>query len=121
MRSRASEPFMKRLLLVSVLLAACGGTPKGGTTPVAKADDPGAKPVKTIELEPLRIDVVDGPDGPRAEAYDARMLLEEGNDALMQRRFDEALEKYQHLATDFPDSALVLPALYNSGLALEGK
>jgi TolA-binding protein len=74
-----------------------------------------------IELEPLRIDVVTAPGGTRSVVYDARSLLEDGNDALMQRRYDEALAAYDHLLTDFPDSRLTLPALYNSGLALEGK
>ena len=119
---------MRALLLLILAIAACGpkpgGTASGGTTPAGGAGQPGkpgVPPPKVIELEALRIDVVTTKGGQTSVVYDARSLLEDGNDALMQRRYDEALAAYDHLLRDFPDSRLALPALYNAGLALEGK
>lgn len=85
------------------------------TTPVAS---PTAPAPRTIELEPLRIEV--GGDGV-PQVFDARGLLDEGNDALMMRRWDEALRAFEQIVRDFPDSQLVPSALYNAGLALEGQ
>lgn len=117
------------LLALTLAAAACGGKtnrveiprqPEGAPPPPETALQ-GSKE-KTFELEPLRIDVVQGEGGKlESKAYDARTLLDDGNDALMQKRFDEALAAYDHLLADFPDSKLVVPALYNAGLALEGK
>lgn len=76
---------------------------------------------KVVELEPMRIDVVETPTGQEAHAYDARSLLEEGNEALLLHKYDDALASYDHLFRDFPDSKLVPPALFNAGQALEGK
>ncbi len=130
--------YMKPVLLLP-LAALLAGCPKSGPsvktptptpipTPIPTATpepDPETPtpetPVRTVELEPLRIDVVETDKGLSATVYDARTLLDDGNDALMQRRFDEALAAYDHLLTDFPDSKLALPAIYNAGLALEGK
>jgi TolA-binding protein len=112
-------------LVLSLFLLACGSraaTSGGGTTP---ADRPAAGAAaegegsNVIELEPLRIDVTPGKPG--ARAYDARTLLEEGNDALLMKDWDAAIAAYDHLVTDFPDSKLVPAAHYNAGLALEGK
>src|SRR5262249_49757775 len=78
-------------------------------------------PVRTVELEPMRIDVVQGPAGAETRAYDARSLLDEGNENLVLHRYDAALAAYEHLLPDYPDSRLVAPALFNAGQALEGK
>lgn len=69
----------------------------------------------------MRIDVVNTDRGPESRAYDARSLLDDGNAALTMHRWDEALAAYDHLLTDFPDSRLVVSALYNAAQALEGK
>jgi tetratricopeptide (TPR) repeat protein len=82
---------------------------------------PKAPAEKVVELEPMRIDVVETPTGQEAHAYDARSLLEEGNEALLLHKYDDALGAYDHLLKDFPDSKLVPPALFNAGQALEGK
>jgi len=77
---------------------------------------------KIIHLEPIRIEVVTGADGRQTvEASDARSLLDAGNEALVAGRFDEALGHYDRLVRDFGDSQLVVPALFNAGLAFEGK
>ena len=128
---RASDLFMSRAFALVLLAAACGprpGSPAAAPTspgpvlaPAGGGEAPGDDQ-RVIELEPLRIDVVtDGAGKQTAEMYDARTLFEEGNDALMQRRHDEALAAYDHLLQDFPDSRLVLSTLYNAGLALEAK
>lgn len=104
---------MKRALPL-LLWAACAARPVATTTPPPP-------PPKAIELEPLRIDVVETEEGFKSKSYDAATLLDDGNDALLLKRYDEALAAYDHLLADFPDSKLVIPALYNSALALEGK
>jgi TolA-binding protein len=108
---------MARLLVLVLLTAvpACAGQ---------RALAPGSSrpPAQPIEIEPMRIDVVQGPGGStQTEAYDARSLFEDGNEALVLRRYDAALAAYDHLLRDFPDSRLTTAALYNAAQALEGK
>jgi hypothetical protein len=52
--------------------------------------------------------------------YDARELFDRAGAALDKDRYDQALALYDRLLSAFPDSALVAPALFNAGLALEG-
>src|SRR5688572_31491948 len=105
---------MRPLLLL--VLSACASR-----AAAPRATLPTAPPAKTIELEPMRIDVVSTERGPETRAYDARSLLDDGNAHLVLHRYDEALAAYDHLLADFPDSRLVVPALFNAGQALEGK
>ncbi|MBI4512426.1 MAG: tetratricopeptide repeat protein [Deltaproteobacteria bacterium] len=117
---------MKRLLAISGVVLACGpkqGSPLRTHPPVeasaqASSESEGAGSV--IHLEPLRIDVSPGPGG-EARVYDARTLLEEGNESLVQGQYDVALQQYDRLVRDFPGSSLIPAALYNAGLASEGK
>jgi TolA-binding protein len=77
---------------------------------------------QVINLEPIRLEVVRGDSGePEVIAFDARSLFDAGNEALVEGKLDEALEQYNKLLADFPDSKLAVPAMYNSALALEGK
>jgi tetratricopeptide (TPR) repeat protein len=99
-----------------LLLAACASR-----AAAPRATTPAAPPVRTVELEPMRIDVVATPEGQETRAYDARSLLDDGNAHLLLHRYDPALAAYEHLLRDFPDSRLVVPALFNTGQALEGK
>jgi tetratricopeptide (TPR) repeat protein len=105
-------------IAVVVCLAACAHSAPPAVAVVAP---PSAPKEKVVELEPMRIDVVETPRGQEAHAYDARSLLEEGNEALLLHKYDDALASYDHLLEDFPDSKLVPPALFNAGQALEGK
>ncbi len=92
------------------------------TPPVDASAPAPARPEKVIELDPLRIQVVTDASGQRRLIhYDPRMLLDQGNDELSAGRFDQALERYDKLVDEFPDSDLVVAAHYNAGLALEGK
>jgi tetratricopeptide (TPR) repeat protein len=119
--------------LLALVLAACGGSLRGNrsTTPGASSDDAVAGRdtsgdarggTHELVLEPLRIEVVENDAGQLSTtATDARTLFEEGNDALMQKQFDQALADYDRLVADFPASQLVPAALYNAGIAWEGK
>jgi tetratricopeptide (TPR) repeat protein len=111
---------MRVTLVVSMLLGACGAGRAVAPPPVTPVA-PVASAAQTVELEPMRVDVVETPHGQEAHAYDARSLLDEGNEALMLHKWDDALAAYDHLLADFPDSRLIWPALWNAGQALEGK
>jgi tetratricopeptide (TPR) repeat protein len=118
---------MRKTFWVLVLVAsACGAHQTTGTTPTPPTagggDDAARGGTRELELDPVQIEVVEGPGGEvTTVATDARTLFDEGNDALMQRRFDDAIAAYDTLASDFPASPLVPAALYNSGVAAEGK
>ncbi len=113
-----------------LVVPGCGGSLRSQgstTTPVtgdkAPSSDTDARGgTRELTLEPMRIEVVQQDDGQlTTTATDARTLFEEGNDALMQRQYDQALALYDRLVADFPGSALVSAASYNAGIALEGK
>jgi len=55
------------------------------------------------------------------EVLDDATLFQRAGDDLAQKRYAEAARKYDTLLQSFPGSRLVLPALYNAGLAYEGK
>lgn len=120
---------MTRCLPLLLLLAACGPLPPPDRpAPPASRDDatqtptPSAKSPPELELEPLRIKVVRREDGSQDIVhYDARALLDRGNEALSDGRFDDALRIYDQLAAEFPSSSLRVLAEYNAGQAHEGK
>jgi tetratricopeptide (TPR) repeat protein len=114
--------------VVLLVLPACAGsslrsqpttTPVAGTSPGADAARGGTR---ELNLEPLRIEVVPDAQGQlTTTATDARTLFDEGNDALMQKQYDQALALYERLVAEFPGSQLLPAALYNAGIAWEGK
>jgi Tfp pilus assembly protein PilF len=106
------SPHLAALALVALALPGCASRAARSTTP---------PPVSTLEMEAMRIDVERTPAGTRARSYDARSLLEDGDEALVLRRFDEAIAAYDKLLQDFPDSSLAVAALYQAGQASEGK
>lgn len=113
---------MRLGIALSLILAACA--PRAAKPPQSAAkpapEPPVAEPV--LEIEPLKIQVVpDGAPDHELDAYDARDLLDTGNEALANERYDEALAYYEQLLVDFPDSQLAVPAMFNAGLAHEGK
>jgi tetratricopeptide (TPR) repeat protein len=111
------------VILVAFGGGGCAGSRAAGPAPIhATPDVVAEKEVRrVVELEPMRIDVVQTPRGEEARSYDARSLLDEGNESLVLHKYDDALAAYDHLLVDFPDSRLVPPALFNAGQALEGK
>ena len=98
----------ERMVLFAAALAGCA---TGSTT---------GKRVTTIEMEPMKIEVVRGSEGQKIEAFDAATLFEQAGDALNKQEWAEAARGYDRLVKDFPDSRYELAARYNAGLALEG-
>ena len=106
----------RRLSLVLLVpLAACAGKAK---TDVNVAPPP----VEHIEMDPIKISAVRGPDGVHLETFDVAELFEHAGKALAEKRYDDAIASYQLLLKEFAGSAKYqLPALYNQGLAHQGK
>jgi len=118
--------FATAVTTASCAQSSSGAAVRRSTAAVAPApvvrEAPAVTEEKIVHLEPIRIEVVKGPDGrPTVEATDARSLLDAGNEDLVAGRYDQALTLYDRLVRDFGDSELVVPALFNAGLALEGK
>lgn len=115
-RSSAFLPFLG-------LVGACAGDAgRAPAPPPARSPARALATEKTIDVDPLRIRVIEDPAGGReVEAYDARDLFDQAAAALDGESWDQALQLYDRLVTEFPSSALVVPALFNAGLALEGK
>ena len=111
------------LLAVLVQVGACAASNPGrGPTATPGAGRETPAPSRDLELEPVRIEVSrDGTGGTHVAMFDARELFDQAGAALDAGRHDEALALYDRLVSDFPDSQLVPPALFNAGLALEGK
>jgi tetratricopeptide (TPR) repeat protein len=106
----------KRLWLVPMtLLAACAGKAKNDVTVVP----PGAH-VEQIEMDPIKIAAVKGPDGTHLETYDITELFERAGAALSDKRPADAARDYDQLLKEFPDTRYTKAALYNAGLAYEG-
>jgi tetratricopeptide (TPR) repeat protein len=95
-------------------VGACAGSSRGAAAPRPAR-------VSTVDVEPMRVEVTRGDGGSRVEVFDARDLFDRAASALAADRYDEALALYDRLVASFPGSPLVAPALFNAGLALEGK
>ena len=79
---------------------------------------PGAQ-VEQIEMDPIKIAAVKGPDGTHLETYDATELFERAGAALSEKRPADAARAYDQLLKEFPDTRYTKAALYNAGLAYE--
>ena len=101
------------LYLAVVLGAGCAAQPH-------RLGSPTAAPT-VVHMEPLKLEVVKTPGGPRVEAFDAATLFEQAGADLEAQRYAESVAGYDRLVADFPDSRYVVAALYNGGLASEGK
>lgn len=99
------------------------GANGGSQSAAGGAEDDDFGDEKVIDLEPIRIEVVgrDKVGDPELQAFDARGLLDRGNAAMAEDRYDDAIVQYEKLLTIFPDSQLAPSAVYNIGLAYEGK
>ena len=70
--------------------------------------------VEQIEMDPIEISAVRGPDGVHLETYDVTELFEHAGAALSEKRFDDAVTAYDKLLREFPgDTKYQLPSLYN--------
>jgi len=110
----------RRVLLtpfaVVAALTACAG--KGKNVPAV----PAGATVEHIEMEPIKFEAVKGPDGVHVETFDATELFERGGAALSEKRYDDAIRAYEQLLKEFGgDTRYVKAALYNCGLAYQGK
>ena len=113
-QSRIRSSLAVFALLGPILgVGACAGSSRGAAAP---------QPVRvsSVDVEPMRVEVARGPGGTQVEVFDARELFDRAGAALAADRYGEALALYDRLVASFPDSALVAPALFNAGLALEG-
>src|SRR5580704_8996782 len=92
--------MMRRLWVVPLtLLTACAGKGKNDVTVVP----PGA-PVEAIEMDPIKIAAVKGPDGTHLETYDVTELFERAGAALSEKRPADAARDYDQLLKEFPDT-----------------
>lgn len=123
-----------------IFASACGGAQKtnstttlnpSGTThsqatlanspSTTDSDEEVPEQEKHFALEEMRIEVVLDEQGQEQTiVIDARGYLDAGNEALGDGQYQVALDSYGRLLSDFRESALAGPALYNSGLAYEG-
>jgi TolA-binding protein len=106
----------KRLwVLPLMLLVACAGKGKNNVAVV-----PPGTPVEQIEMDPIKIAAVKGPEGTHLETYDVTELFERAGAALSDKRPADAARDYDQLLKEFPDTRYTKAALYNAGLAYEG-
>jgi tetratricopeptide (TPR) repeat protein len=105
-----------RIGLVSLaLIGACAGKAKNDVVV-------GPPPVEHIEMDPIKITAVKGPDGVHLETFDVAELFEHAGKALADKRFDDAITSYELLLKEFPgDTKYRLPSLYNEGLAYQAR
>ena len=110
--------MVRRIGVVSLALAAvsaCAGKAKNDVVV-------GPPPVEHIEMDPIKITAVKGPDGVHLETFDVAELFEHAGKALADKRFDDAITSYELLLKEFPgDTKYRLPSLYNEGLAYQAK
>lgn len=108
---------LSRMLTAALLatLAGCAGKGKNA------AAVPAPPPVEHLEMDPIKITAVRGPEGVHTEAYDVTELFEMAGKALSEKRYDDAIRHYEKVIKEFPDSRFMKAALYNCGLAHQGK
>ena len=103
------------LVAVGFAAAACAGKNKNDVNVPAGAQ------VEHVEMDPIKITAVRGPDGVHLETFDATELFEHAGAALSEKRYDDAIRAYDRLLQEFPDTRFTKAALYNCGLAFQGK
>jgi TolA-binding protein len=118
MRERLLGPRPPSAVLwLTALIAGLGCAHQPSPGPVT----PNAPPITLYEMEPIKITAVNGPSGVQVEAYDATELFEQAGKALSEKRYDDSLLAYDRLLKEFPQSRYTPAALYNAGLAGQGK
>ena len=118
-RARTGSPALAfaSLAVLAALAAGCAGKGRNDVS------GPNAAKVEEIQMEPIKLHAVKGPDGVQhVETYDATELFERGGAALSGKRYDEAVSAYERLLKEFPsETQYTKAALYNLGLAYQGK
>jgi len=109
-------PMKTRIGVLSlVFMSACAGKAKNDVAV-------GPPPVEHIEMDPIKISAVKGPDGVHLETFDVAELFEHAGKALAEKRYDDAIVGYELLLKEFAgNNKYQLPSLYNEGLAHQGK
>ncbi len=115
-------PFGPRLaapLFCGLALAAAGCAGKARTD----VANPGPPPPQEVQMDPIKLQAVKGPDGVQhVETYDATELFERAGAALSDKRYDDSASSYERLLKEFPtETRYTKAALYNMGLAYQGK
>src|SRR6266540_250414 len=104
------------VLAVGVAATACAGKNKNDVNLVP----PGAQ-VEHVEMDPIKISAVKGPGGLHLETFDVTELFEQAGAALSEKRYEDAISAYDRMLQEFPDTRFTKAALYNCGLAFQGK
>lgn len=113
-----SRPLWGASRRVGVLLAWCALGIVAASC--ASARSSAARTADSVAMDPVRVTARPGGDGEVVvDAYDARDLLQRGNEALSDDRCVEALASYDRLVREFADSPLLGAAHYNAALCLE--
>ena len=81
--------------------SACAGKAKNDVA----VGRPGA-PVEHIEMDPIKIAAVKGPDGVHLETFDAAELFEQAGKALSEKRYDDAIARLRPAAEGVPATPL---------------
>ena len=120
MRTRSFRSVLLPLVVLPAF-ALGGGCAHQSPAPANPATATGAK-VTEMEMEPIKIEAVKGPDGDvHIESFDAADLFEQGGKALGDKRYDDAITAYDRLLKEFDDPRYERAAIYNAGLACQGK
>lgn len=75
----------------------------------------------TLEMDPIVFSATKGPDGVVVQTFDAEELFQQGGKALSEKRYDEAITAYDRLLREFRENNYTRAAIYNAGLAEQGK
>jgi TolA-binding protein len=110
--------FARALSAPTLALALTGGA---GCAHRQVTPGTGAPSVTHLEMEPIKITAVNGPQGVQIESFDAADLFDQGGKALSEKRYDEAIAAYDRLLKEFQDGRYTRAAIYNAGLAHQGK
>lgn len=104
---------MQRVRHLGAGLLLLFGSAACATTAASRGSGP-----EKVRMEPVVVHAATDPlTG--LEGYDARQLLELGNEEFDKTAYDRALKLYDKLVEEFPDSEHVVLAQYNSGLCYE--
>lgn len=109
--SAAPVPALILALAVAVLGAGCAGRASPPTTPARDG---------VVEMEELHITAHRGPNGGYDfDVVDAEGLFTRATEQLDAKQCDPAVELYDRLVREFPQSRYASAALYNAGLCLQ--